>query len=358
MDEIKNSKEEIKISDDYFFAFNSFEHCQDSFFGWLFGSGNQSATKLKNALFQSFCGEKVDKSTPVEITKITPQFKDRKHENSPICDLKICGTVGGQKYIVFLEDKTNNKFDSAQMESMAFLKTSCNDKDAKKLLVYCSSSFLTEETVDQIKRFKEAHKGDSFVFVLRKDLEKIVNETVKKDVLKDSNSILGQYYAFINGIIPIENPFIRWTNFDFISFFKRRFLECDIDKYFSLEISGLIDSTDAKKDKTLALYLKSKSEKSSCPFPYFSWETGQKSKGKHELYLYLNGSPKKRFEKIYQLIYSSFLSRLLDTEPNRRFSEGRKAIFKKTFNTQSELEGYLTCFFNALAQDPYKIFED
>ena len=184
---------------DAFFSFNDFEHCQDSFLGWLFNdyfANSELAKRIAKRLLFEFSG--LDLETEVrEIKKLkaTPQ-----PSKGITADILVTFELGADSYAVFIEDKTKAFYSKSQIkktiESMSKL-----NLDPYKSGRAWNRSYVFYSTNQCQSEIKEENKVESCRYFLLNRILKIFKEEFEKsdDDAKHGEWILNTYFGFLNG---------------------------------------------------------------------------------------------------------------------------------------------------------------
>lgn len=191
----------------YFFGFGSFEHCQDSFLGWLFNGYDSHEDCVKEfaiRLARLFCdlGEsfKVDQITFNAGSQITYRWKRKKS----IIDLVMEVVVNGDTHMVFIEDKTKPDFRESQLTKMRdIVENHYLNKEvnlARRHYVYFNTADMSdivmhEKGIDSFIKRQIIQK--EFIVVLRPQLINLFNSIDLPQTSKRVDSIFYQYYCYI-----------------------------------------------------------------------------------------------------------------------------------------------------------------
>ena len=208
---------------DSFFSFNDFEHCQDSFLGWLFNDYSKNsdlARRIATRLISVFTRMRVDCSE-VEVKKLKAIPQPSK---GVIADLLISFECQGKPYAVFVEDKTKSDHSALQVKKMVSSMSTYklgNFFDAKEEDRYYVF-FSTNPRQEEIK-----NKVPECVYLLREDILKIFKEEFEKTPNGVSCEwILDSYFAYLKGnCLPLRLS-------DMSDFVFKNYIEDLFDKLF------------------------------------------------------------------------------------------------------------------------------
>lgn len=161
---------------DFFFSFNNYEHCQDSFLGWLFECfphHDEAIDFVAKELFLRFCGLRESGESDLKRVRAFPQESYKDGNITRSWDLLIRGEVNGKLHVIFLEDKTSYLFDKSQIElhEKHYKSHECSHyigSDGNRHLVFFSTNPAEK---------LNSSNGDS-IFVLLKDILRIFEKAI------------------------------------------------------------------------------------------------------------------------------------------------------------------------------------